>query len=155
MDELMNKNVEYQVVNDQIQLIVKDVQAPQSKTVAWPIGMDPATTNCKELAKILCGFRQFRKLPIHGKLQQLCIRKKDDKLDWNHPQRIDVVTIQCAHYLHKTIVKTLRKIFNSTKPKDVENRPNDTNAKCVPCYSDCNSLDQSTVKLATTMVAKK
>ena len=51
--ELMNKDVKYQVVSDQMQLIVKDFQAPQSITVVWLVGMNPVTTNCKELVNIL------------------------------------------------------------------------------------------------------
>ena len=47
MDQLMNKDVEYQVVNDQIQLTVQDIQAPQATTAVWLVGMDPVTTNCK------------------------------------------------------------------------------------------------------------
>ena len=61
MNKLMNKDVEYQVVNDQMQFIVKDVQAPESITGAWLVGMDPVTTNCKELAEIPRGFKHFSK----------------------------------------------------------------------------------------------
>ena len=124
MDELMNKDVKYQVVNDQIQFIVKDVQAPQSVTVVRLVGMDPGTTNCKELVEILRGFQQFLKILIQIKIQQLRIRKDNNKFDLNHPQCVKVVMIQCTHHLHKTIQKALRKTFNSTKPKDIENRLN-------------------------------
>ena len=64
----MNKDIEYQVVNDQMQLIVKDVQAPEATNEVWLVSMDPVTTNCKELAEILCSFKQFLHLPIHVKL---------------------------------------------------------------------------------------
>ena len=119
MDELMNKDVEYQVVNDQMQLIVKDVQASQSITAVWLVGIDPVTTNCKELAEILQGFKHFSKLPFHVKIQQLQIRKTDDKFEWNDSRCVKVVTIQCANHLKIIIVKELRKTFNNIKPKDV------------------------------------
>ena len=111
--------------------------------------------NYKELVDILQSSKHFCKLPIHVKIQQLCIRKNDDKFDWNHPQCVKVVMIQYAHHLRKTTQKALRKTFNITKPKDVENRPNDTNAKCVPWYSDHNNPDPSKLKLATAMTTKR
>ena len=55
MDQLMNKDVGYQVVNDQMQLIVKEVQPPEATTAVWLVGMDPVTKNYKELADILFG----------------------------------------------------------------------------------------------------
>ena len=99
--------------------------------------------------------KQFCHSPIHVWLQQLRIEKKDEALEWRHPQRIDVVRIQCVHHLHKTTMEVLIKTFNSTKPRDVQNQPNGTNMKCVPWYSDCNSPDPSKLKLATTMIAKR
>ena len=56
MDQLMNADVEYQVVNDQMRIIVKDVQAPASTTAAWLVGMDPVSKNCLDLAETLCGY---------------------------------------------------------------------------------------------------
>ena len=151
MDELMNTDVEYQVVNDQMQLIVKDVQAPESITIVWLVGMDPVTTNCKELAKILQGFKHFSKLPIHVKIQQLLI-KTDDKFERNDSWCVKVVTIQCAHHLRKVTMKALKKTFNSVKPKDVKNRPNGTNAKMVPWYLSVpmRSLQQTRVQYSGT-----
>ena len=81
----MNKDVEYQVTNDQIKLMVKDVQASQATTAGWLVGMDPEIINCKEVVDIISSFRQFYHLLIHVKLQQLCIKKKDNKLDWKPP----------------------------------------------------------------------
>ena len=119
MDHLMNSDVEYQVVNDQMRIIVKDVQALVVTTAAWLVGMDPVTTNCSDLAETLRGYSQFHNLPIHVKVQQLKIEKTDNTYEWKHPKRIDVVTIQCAHHLRRTTVQALIKTFNSSKPRDV------------------------------------
>ena len=62
--------------------------------------------------------------------------------------------IQCVHHLRKTTVKALKKTFNSTKPNDVENRPNGMNAKMVPWYSSCNSPDPTKIELGIAMTAK-
>ena len=109
---------------------------------------------CKELVEIFRNFRHFRKLPIHGKIQQLRISRTRDKFEWNDSRSVKVVTIQSAHHLRKIIVKALRKIFNSTKPKDVENTSNGTNAKMVPWYSNCNSPDPTKIELGIAMTAK-
>ena len=76
-------------------------------------------------------------------------------MEWKHPQRIDVVTIQCTHHLRKTTVKALIKTFISMKPRDKQNRPNGTNVKCVPWYSGRNSPDLIKLKLATAMTVKR
>ena len=131
MDKLMNRDVKYQVVNEQMQHIVKNVQAPEYITAVWLVGVDPVTTSCKELAEILRDFKHFSKLPIHVKIQQLLIKKTDDKFEWNGTQCVKVVTIQCTCHLRRVTMKALRKIFNSVKLKNVENRPNGTNVKMV------------------------
>ena len=154
MDQLMNPDVEYQVVNDQMQFIVKDVQAPEATTAAWLVGMDPVTTNCSDLAETLRGYSQFHNLPIHVKVQQLKIEKTDKPYAWGHPERVDVVTIQCANHLRKTTVKALIKTFNSTKPRGVQNRPNGTNAKCVEWWGDRNSPIPIKSELNTAKLAK-
>ena len=77
MDQKMNEDVEYQLTTDQMQVMVKDVQAPESTTVALLVGMDSVTTNCSDLAETLCGYSQFHNLPIHVKVQQLIIQKTD------------------------------------------------------------------------------
>ena len=61
--------------------MVKDVQAPQATTAGWLVGIDPETTNCKKLAEIISSFKQLYHLPIHVKLHQFCIKKKDNKLE--------------------------------------------------------------------------
>ena len=129
--DLVNNDVEYQLINDQMQLIVKDVQAPESITAVWLVGMDPVTTDCKDLAEILRNCEHFKNLPIHVKIQQLKIKKTDATYDWNKPQCVKVVTILCARHLRRVTVKACRETFNSVKPKDVENRPNGTMAKLV------------------------
>ena len=63
------------------------------------------------------------------------------------------VTIQCAHHLRKITVKALKKIFNSTEAKDVENRPNGTNAKMVSWYSDRNIPDPKKIELGIATTA--
>ena len=52
-------------------------------------------------------------------------------------------------------MKALRKTFNSTKAKDVENRSNGTNAKMVPWYSNRNSPDSTKIKLGIATTAKR
>ena len=101
IDQLMNLDVEYQVVNDQMLIIIKDVQAPEATTAVWLVGMDLMTTNCSDLAETLCGYSQFHNLPIHVKVQQLEIEKTEDTYKWKHPKRVDLVTIQCAKHLQK------------------------------------------------------
>ena len=120
----------------------------------WLVGIDPVTTNCKELAEILQGFEYFSKLPIHFKIQQLLIKKTNTRLEWNDIRCVKVVTIQCARHLHKVTVKALRKTCNSVKPKDVENRPNGTNAKMVEWYGDRNSPNRTQEEFGVATTAK-
>ena len=58
-----------------MQLIVKEVQAPESTTVIWLVGMDQVTMDCQDLADTLRENDYFKKLPIHVKIQQLKSRK--------------------------------------------------------------------------------
>ena len=53
----MNKDVDYQVTNDQMQFIVIDSQAPQARTAGWLVDIDPVTTSYKELPAIISGFK--------------------------------------------------------------------------------------------------
>ena len=112
--------------NNQMQLIVKDIQVPESITTVWFVGMDPLTTDCNDLAEILPNRKSFKNLPIHTKIQQLKIKKTDASFEWNQTQCVKVVTILCTCNVRKVIVKALRKTFNSVKPKDRENKPNGT-----------------------------
>ena len=93
--------------------MIKEVQAPESMTVAWLVGMDPTTTNFLDLKQTLRGYNHFRNLPIHVKVQPLIMEKNDKPYPWGHPERDMVVTIQCAKHLRKTAWKALQKTFNS------------------------------------------
>ena len=66
---LANCDVKYQIENDQMQLIVKEVQALESITVIWLVGMDPVTTDYKDLADTLRENNYFKRLPMHVKIQ--------------------------------------------------------------------------------------
>ena len=93
--------------------------------------MDAKTTYCKELTKITSQFRQFVKLPIIVKVQQLHIDKKDPKLPWGNLEITKVVTIYCILHLYKPTVKALKKSFNSKKVRYLQNRAMGTTAKYI------------------------
>ena len=152
--DLAYSDVKYQLEYDQMQLIVKEVQAPESITTIWLVGMDPVTTDCQVLADTLCKNEYFKKLYIHVKIQQLKVKKTDPQYKWNKPECIRVATILCAKHLHKVTVKALGKTFNSEKPKDVENQPNGTTAKMVKWFGDIRSLNLNTQKIGVSMRAK-
>ena len=69
IDQIVNEDVKYQLVTDQMQIIVKDVQGLEPTTVAWLVGMDPVTTNCLDLKETLWEYSQFHNLTIHVKAQ--------------------------------------------------------------------------------------
>ena len=75
--DLANCDVKYKFENDQMQLIVKDVQAPEAITAIWLVRMDLMTTDCQDLADTLRENNCYKRLPIHVKVQQLKIRRTD------------------------------------------------------------------------------
>ena len=107
--------------NDQTQLIIKEVQDPESITTIWLVGMNPVTTDYHDLADTLRKNEYFKKLPIHVKIQQVKVKETDAQIKWNELECIRIVMVLCARRLRKVTVKALRKTFNSEKPKDVEN----------------------------------
>ena len=60
-----------------MQLIVKDVQAPDAITALWLVGMDLVTTDYQDLADTLHKNNYFKRLPIYIKIQQLKVKKTD------------------------------------------------------------------------------
>ena len=155
IEEVYNADVDYHVTNNQMRVIIKDIQAPAFTTVAWLVGMDPKTTNCADLTETLREYPQFRNLPIFVKIQQLKIEKTDERYDYGHPERTDVVSIQCAKHLRHTSFKACQKTFNSTKPRDVQNRPNGTKATCVEWWGDNNSPVPIRSKVKKARLAKE
>ena len=119
--ELASCDVEYKFHNNQMQLLVKNVQSTDAITVAWLVGMCDKTTDCKELTAILRQSEYFQKLPVFVKVQPLKLRKTDPDAQWGTSEYTRVVTIQGSKRLHKVTLAALKKIFNSDKPKHVQN----------------------------------
>ena len=107
--DLANCDVKYKFENDQMQLIVKDVQAPDAITTIWLVGMDPITTDCQDLADTLRENNYYKRLPIQVKIQQLKVKKTDQLYKYSTPECIRVVMVLCAEHLRKVSVKALRR----------------------------------------------
>ena len=137
-----------------MQLIFKDVQSPEAITVAWIVGMDEKTTDCKELTDILRQSDYYQKLLVCVKVQTLKMRKTDKEAQYGTPDFIRVVTIKCATNLRKITLTALTKTFNSEKPKDVVNRPNGTPAKMVAWYGDVRSPTPNTEQMGLALIAR-
>ena len=137
-----------------MQIMVVDVQAPQSMTAEWLVSMESQTTNCKELTAIIS---KFKLSPIYQFTLSYnsFTSKKSIKLPWKHQDRSDVVMIYCALHLYKPVIKALKNLFNSKKLRGLQNKPMGTTVKFVPWFSDCNNPDPSKLQLMTSNIARK
>ena len=79
--------------------------------------MDAKITDYKELTTIIRGSKYFVKLSIKVKIQELRLTKDLQKLDWNNPNRREVVTVLDAGHLVKATMKPCKTIFNSERKK--------------------------------------
>ena len=84
--------------------------------------MDTETTNCEELTSLVQESKYFANLPFKIKAQELQITKDQKKFDWKDSDRLEVVIIRGAGHLVKATVEACKKIFNSTKSRDLCNR---------------------------------
>ena len=101
---------------------VMEVQAPTATTIGYLLTLDPVTTNCKEVTNTIWANRLFTYIPINVIVQLYQLIKDKKRPSWNSEDRMNVVTIKCAGHLMKPALQACKKLFNSTKVKDIEQR---------------------------------
>ena len=116
-----------------------EVQAPTSTTTDYLLMMDAKTTDCEELTSLVQESKYFTRLPIKIKIQELYLTKDQHRLDWNDPDRLEVVTILGSGHLVKTTINAWKNNFNSKGSKDLCNCPGGTSAKFSIWYADRDS----------------
>ena len=74
--------------------------------------MDAKMTGCKELTSLIQESKYFAKLPIKRNIQEVRLTKDQQKLDWNNPNRLDVVAILGAGHVVKATIKACKILLN-------------------------------------------
>ena len=96
LKNFVSTDVAYMVVSEGMMVQVMDVQAPTSATIGYLLGLDPVTTDCKELTNAIRANTIFAHIFIYIIVQLDELSKDKAWPDWNSNKRINAVTIKCA-----------------------------------------------------------